>query len=69
MPQKGRSYGSAVPAGRDRPPPREAAKAWLRERNYGFKNLRSQAEDLSQAPLGNGSAARRHPGPRHPSCG
>lgn len=30
----------------------EAAKAWLAERGYGYKNLRSQAEDLSQAPLG-----------------
>ncbi|MEU0009174.1 DUF6204 family protein [Streptomyces sp. NPDC006314] len=30
----------------------DAAKAWLSERGYGFKNLRSTAEDLSQAPLG-----------------
>jgi hypothetical protein len=30
----------------------EAAKAWLAERGYGHKNLRSSAEDLSQAPLG-----------------
>ena len=30
----------------------EAAKTWLAERGYGYKNLRSQAEDLSQAPLG-----------------
>ncbi|SNQ47453.1 conserved hypothetical protein [Frankia canadensis] len=30
----------------------EAAKAWLTGRGYGYKNLRSQAEDLSQAPLG-----------------
>ncbi|MFJ9588190.1 DUF6204 family protein [Streptomyces acidicola] len=30
----------------------EAAKTWLTERGYGYKNLRSQAEDLSQAPLG-----------------
>ncbi|MGA5894176.1 DUF6204 family protein [Streptomyces venetus] len=30
----------------------EAARAWLGERGYGYKNLRSQAEDLSQAPLG-----------------
>lgn len=30
----------------------ETAKAWLTERGYGYKNLRSQAEDLSQAPLG-----------------
>ena len=29
-----------------------AAKAWLDGRGYGYKNLRSQAEDLSQAPLG-----------------
>ncbi|MBH5338600.1 hypothetical protein IHE55_28985 [Streptomyces pactum] len=29
-----------------------AAKRWLTERGYGFKKLRSQAEDLSQAPLG-----------------
>ncbi|MER5529983.1 DUF6204 family protein [Streptomyces sp. NPDC002677] len=30
----------------------EAARAWLGERGYGYKNLRSKAEDLSQAPLG-----------------
>ncbi|MER5793905.1 DUF6204 family protein [Streptomyces sp. NPDC001980] len=30
----------------------EAARAWLTERGYGYKNLRSNAEDLSQAPLG-----------------
>ncbi|WP_432034276.1 DUF6204 family protein [Streptomyces antibioticus] len=30
----------------------EAAKAWLAERGYGYKSLRSNAEDLSQAPLG-----------------
>ncbi|MEU6776885.1 DUF6204 family protein [Streptomyces sp. NPDC046759] len=30
----------------------DAAKAWLTERGYGFKNLRSSAEDLSQAPMG-----------------
>ncbi|MGW3494085.1 DUF6204 family protein [Streptomyces sp. NPDC001020] len=30
----------------------EAAQAWLAERGYGYKNLRSTAEDLSQAPLG-----------------
>ncbi|MFD8080467.1 DUF6204 family protein [Kitasatospora sp. NPDC059722] len=30
----------------------QAAEAWLSERGYGFKNLRAQAEDLSQAPLG-----------------
>jgi hypothetical protein len=29
-----------------------AAARWLADRGYGFKNLRSQAEDLSQAPLG-----------------
>ncbi|WP_225101058.1 DUF6204 family protein [Streptomyces sp. CoH27] len=29
----------------------ESAKAWLTERGYGFKHLRSSAEDLSQAPL------------------
>ena len=29
----------------------EAARAWLDERGYGYKNLRSSAEDLSQAPL------------------
>lgn len=29
-----------------------AAEAWLTERGYGYKNLRSKAEDLSQAPLG-----------------
>ena len=29
-----------------------AARAWLEERGYGYKNLKSQAEDLSQAPLG-----------------
>ncbi|MGW3268825.1 DUF6204 family protein [Streptomyces sp. NPDC001056] len=28
-----------------------AARTWLTERGYGFKNLRSSAEDLSQAPL------------------
>ncbi|MEK2490658.1 DUF6204 family protein [Kitasatospora purpeofusca] len=30
----------------------QSARAWLDERGYGHKNLRSQAEDLSQAPLG-----------------
>jgi hypothetical protein len=30
----------------------EAATAWLARRGYGYKNLRSSAEDLSQAPLG-----------------
>ncbi|MER7767566.1 DUF6204 family protein [Kitasatospora sp. NPDC096140] len=30
----------------------QAAESWLTARGYGFKNLRSQAEDLSQAPLG-----------------
>ncbi|MEU6080446.1 DUF6204 family protein [Streptomyces sp. NPDC047108] len=29
-----------------------AARAWLTERGYGYKNLRSVADDLSQAPLG-----------------
>jgi hypothetical protein len=29
----------------------EAAKAWLAGRGYGYKNLRSAAEDLSQMPL------------------
>jgi hypothetical protein len=29
----------------------EKARAWLDERGYGYKNLRSQYEDLSQAPL------------------
>lgn len=29
-----------------------AARSWLTERGHGWKNLRSQAEDLSQAPLG-----------------
>ncbi|QIZ00242.1 DUF6204 family protein [Streptomyces sp. S1D4-11] len=29
-----------------------ATEAWLTERGYGYKNLRSKAEDLSQAPLG-----------------
>ncbi|MFJ9721902.1 DUF6204 family protein [Streptomyces sp. NPDC101209] len=41
----------------------EAAEAWLTERGYGYKNLRSQAEDLSQAPLGKRqrrAAARRN---------
>ncbi|MGW0208895.1 DUF6204 family protein [Streptomyces sp. NPDC003233] len=30
----------------------EAAKAWLTERGYRFKNLRSTTEDLSHAPMG-----------------
>ncbi|MFJ5996588.1 DUF6204 family protein [Streptomyces sp. NPDC092370] len=30
----------------------ESARAWLEQRGYGYKNLRSAAEDLSQAPLG-----------------
>jgi len=30
----------------------QAARAWLDGRGYGYKDLRSQAEDLSQAPLG-----------------
>ncbi|SED87237.1 hypothetical protein SAMN05216532_6054 [Streptomyces sp. 2231.1] len=29
----------------------EAVRTWLTDRGYGFKNLRSTAEDLSQAPL------------------
>lgn len=29
-----------------------AARAWLTERGYGWKNLTSNAEDLSQAALG-----------------
>jgi hypothetical protein len=29
-----------------------SARAWLDARGYGYKNLKSQAEDLSQAPLG-----------------
>lgn len=29
-----------------------AAERWLSDRGYGFKQLRSQAEDLSLAPLG-----------------
>ncbi|MGH6657863.1 MAG: DUF6204 family protein [Actinocrinis sp.] len=28
-----------------------AAKAWLDARGYGYKNLRSSADDLSQAPM------------------
>lgn len=28
------------------------ARAWLDARGYAYKNLKSQAEDLSQAPLG-----------------
>ncbi len=30
----------------------QAARGWLTERGYGYKNLRCNAEDLSQAPLG-----------------
>jgi len=30
----------------------QSARAWLDARGYGYKNLKSQAEDLSQAPLG-----------------
>ncbi|WP_330334034.1 DUF6204 family protein [Streptomyces sp. NBC_00536] len=29
-----------------------AAEAWLTEHGYGFKNLKSQSQDLSLAPLG-----------------
>jgi hypothetical protein len=41
-----------------------AARAWLDDRGYGYKNLRSQAEDLSQAALGKRrrrEASRRTP--------
>ncbi|MBL1085119.1 hypothetical protein JK359_24645 [Streptomyces actinomycinicus] len=40
----------------------EAAKAWLNEGGYGFKRLRSTAEDLSLAPLSKRQrrAARSH---------
>ena len=30
----------------------EAAAAWLTERGYGFKNLTSNAVDMSEVPLG-----------------
>ncbi|MGV9263879.1 DUF6204 family protein [Kitasatospora sp. NPDC003701] len=30
----------------------EAAKSWLDERGYGYRSLRSQAEDLSLAAVG-----------------
>ena len=30
----------------------EPARAWLEQRGYGYKNLRSSAEDLSRAPRG-----------------
>ncbi|WP_042426239.1 DUF6204 family protein [Streptacidiphilus anmyonensis] len=30
----------------------ESATSWLAARGYGYRNLRTQAEDLSQAPLG-----------------
>lgn len=29
----------------------DRARAWLDARGYGYKNLKSQGEDLSQAPL------------------
>ncbi|MFA7764546.1 DUF6204 family protein [Streptomyces sp. NPDC048723] len=29
-----------------------AAESWLAQRGYGFKQLRSQAQDMSLAPLG-----------------
>ena len=29
-----------------------AARAWLEGRGYGYKDLRSQAQDMSQAPMG-----------------
>ncbi|WP_328498628.1 DUF6204 family protein [Streptomyces sp. NBC_00414] len=41
----------------------EAARTWLTARGYGYKNLRSTAEDLSQAPLGKRrrrEAAQKH---------
>ncbi|MFD8751170.1 DUF6204 family protein [Kitasatospora sp. NPDC059577] len=41
----------------------QAARDWLAERGYGHKNLRSQAEDLSQAPLG--KRQRRAAGTAH----
>lgn len=39
-----------------------AAEAWLTEHGYGFKNLRTQAEDLSQAPLGKRRRRAAHSG-------
>jgi hypothetical protein len=30
----------------------QAARTWLDARGYGYKDLKSHAEDLSQAPLG-----------------
>lgn len=37
-----------------------AAAAWLDERGYGYRNLASQATDMSEAPLGaRGRAAAR----------
>jgi Family of unknown function (DUF6204) len=42
-----------------------AAQAWLTGRGYGFKQMKSGAEDLSQAPLGKRQrreAAREQPG-------
>lgn len=41
----------------------DAARAWLDARGYGYKNLRSSAEDLSQAPMSKHqrrAAARRN---------
>ena len=40
-----------------------AARAWLDGRGYGYKDLRSSAEDLSQAPLSKHQKreARRQP--------
>jgi hypothetical protein len=34
-----------------------AAAAWLSQRGYGYKNLRSQATDMAEAPL---SKRQRH---------
>ncbi|SEO04862.1 hypothetical protein SAMN05216267_101623 [Actinacidiphila rubida] len=41
-----------------------AAVRWLSDRGYAFKNLRAQAEDLSQAPL---AKRQRRAAGRHPS--
>jgi hypothetical protein len=30
----------------------ESAKSWLDAHGYGYRNLRTQSQDLSQAPLG-----------------
>ncbi|MEU3282921.1 DUF6204 family protein [Streptomyces antibioticus] len=34
------------------------AAEWLSQRGYAFKNLRAQAEDLSQAPIGRSQRRR-----------